>query len=108
ALVGEQVTQVSFIRRVAEDQLRLIGDLLDIAKIEAGRLELNLSDVTLRELFVILRGQLRPLLAGDVELRFDAPPVPIILRTDEDKLMQIVRNLVSNALKFTARGEVVV
>ena len=44
ALVGEQMTQVSFIRRVAEDQLRLIGDLLDIAKIEAGRLELDLTD----------------------------------------------------------------
>src|SRR4051794_2521668 len=108
-LVGEQVTQVSFIRRVAEDQLRLIGDLLDIAKIEAGRLEPTLADVTLGELFVILRGQLRPLLAGgDVELRFDAPPAPITLRTDEDKLMQIVRNLVSNALKFTPHGEVVV
>jgi signal transduction histidine kinase/CheY-like chemotaxis protein len=108
-LVGEQVTQVSFIRRVAEDQLRLIGDLLDIAKIEAGRLDLDLADVTIGELFVVLRGQLRPLLpGGDVELRFDAPSEPVTLRTDEDKLMQIVRNLVSNALKFTPRGEVVV
>ena len=109
ALVGEQMTQVSFIRRVAEDQLRLIGDLLDIAKIEAGRLELNLTDTTVAELFVILRGQLRPLLLGGaVELRFDFPGEPIELRTDEDKLMQIIRNLVSNALKFTPRGEVLV
>jgi signal transduction histidine kinase/CheY-like chemotaxis protein len=108
-LVGEQVTQVAFIRRVAEDQLRLVGDLLDIAKIEAGRLELDLSDLTVAELFVILRGQLRPLLrTEDVELRFDAPSAPITLRSDEDKLMQIMRNLVSNALKFTPRGEVVV
>jgi CheY-like chemotaxis protein/nitrogen-specific signal transduction histidine kinase len=108
-LVGEQVTQVAFIRRVAEDQLRLVGDLLDIAKIEAGRLEVALSDLTVAELFVILRGQLRPLLrTDDVELRFDAPSAPITLRSDEDKLMQIVRNLVSNALKFTRRGEVVV
>jgi signal transduction histidine kinase/CheY-like chemotaxis protein len=109
ALVGEQMTQVSFIRRVAEDQLRLIGDLLDIAKIEAGRLELNLTDTTVAELFVILRGQLRPLLLGGaVELRFDFPGEAIELRTDEDKLMQIIRNLVSNALKFTPRGEVLV
>ncbi len=108
-LVGEQITQVAFIRRVASDQLRLIGDLLDIAKIEAGRLELDLADVTIAELFVILRGQLRPLLLGsDVDLRFDIPSEPIELRTDEDKLMQIVRNLVANALKFTTAGEVVV
>jgi len=100
---------VGFIRRVAEDQLRLVGDLLDIAKIEAGRVELELSDLTVAELFVILRGQLRPLIRGDaVELRFDLPGDELQLRTDEDKLMQILRNLVSNALKFTPRGEVVV
>jgi signal transduction histidine kinase/CheY-like chemotaxis protein len=108
-LVGEQVTQVAFIRRVAEDQLRLVGDLLDIAKIEAGRLELEVSELTVAELFVMLRGQLRPLLGTDeVELRFDAPSAPITLRSDEDKLMQIMRNLISNALKFTPSGEVVV
>src|SRR4051794_10628161 len=108
-LVGEQVTQVAFIRRVAEDQLRLVGDLLDIAKIEAGRLELHLADLSLAELFVILRGQLRPLVrGGEVELRFDCPSAPVVFSTDEGKLTQILRNLVSNALKFTPRGEVIV
>jgi signal transduction histidine kinase/CheY-like chemotaxis protein len=108
-LKGEQATQVGFIRRVAEDQLRLVGDLLDIAKIEAGRLELDLADLSLAELFVILRGQLRPLLRTEaVSLRFDCPSTPVLLRTDEGKLIQILRNLVSNAIKFTKRGEVLV
>ena len=108
-LVGEQMKQVAFIRRVAEDQLQLVGDLLDIAKIEAGRLDVELSDISLAEIVVMLRGQLRPLLQGDdVDLRFDFPSSPTLLRTDEGKLMQILRNLVSNAIKFTTRGEVVV
>ena len=62
ALAASRRPRSAFIRRVAEDQLRLVGDLLDIAKIEAGRLELELEDLALAELFVILRGQLRPLL----------------------------------------------
>jgi signal transduction histidine kinase/CheY-like chemotaxis protein len=108
ALVGEQSTQVAFIRRVAEDQLRLVGDLLDIAKIEAGRLEIELADVALSEIVSMLRGQLRPLLHGGVDLRFDFPRAPVLLHTDEGKLMQVLRNLVSNAIKFTERGEVLV
>jgi signal transduction histidine kinase/CheY-like chemotaxis protein len=109
ALAGEQMTQVSFIRRVAEDQLRLVADLLDIAKIEAGRLELELSDVSLSELLVILRGQLRPLVkAEDVQLRFAFGADAASIRTDEGKLMQVLRNLVSNALRFTVEGEVVI
>jgi signal transduction histidine kinase/CheY-like chemotaxis protein len=104
-----QMTQVGFIRRVAEDQLRLVADLLDIAKIEAGRLELELDDVSLPELVVILRGQLRPLVKAEgVELRFAFPDDAASLRTDEGKLMQILRNLVSNALRFTVEGEVVI
>ena len=109
ALAEEQATQVGFIRRVAHDQLSLVGDLLDIAKIEAGRLDLELEDLALSELFVIMRGQLRPLLKGsDVQLRFDFPATPVTLRTDEGKLIQVLRNLISNAVKFTPHGEVLV
>lgn len=108
-LADEQATQVGFIRRVAQDQLQLVGDLLDIAKIEAGRLEVEPADVALTELLVILRGQLRPLLQStDVQLRFDFPTSPVTLRTDEGKLIQILRNLISNAVKFTPHGEVLV
>lgn len=108
-LAPEQATQVGFIRRVAQDQLQLVGDLLDIAKIEAGRLELELTDVALSELLVILRGQLRPLLQGaEAQLRFDFPLTEVTLRTDEGKLIQVLRNLIANAVKFTPHGEVLV
>lgn len=108
-LAGEQATQVGFIRRVAQDQLQLVGDLLDIAKIEAGRLEVEVTDVGLAELLVILRGQMRPLLQStDVQLRFDFPAAPVTVRTDEAKLIQVLRNLISNAVKFTPHGEVLV
>jgi signal transduction histidine kinase len=108
-LVGEQVMQVGFVRQMAEEQLRVVGDLLDIAKIEAGHLELELADVSVAELFAVLRGQLRPLAAdGAVDLRFDAAPGLPLLHTDEGKLIQVLRNLVSNALKFTPGGHVLV
>jgi CheY-like chemotaxis protein/nitrogen-specific signal transduction histidine kinase len=106
-LSAEQHTQVGYIKRMAEDQLRLIGDLLDIAKIEAGRIVVELTDVSVAELFALLRAQLRPLAAeATVELRFDAEPDLPVLRTDDGKLVQVLRNLVSNALKFTAEGAV--
>ena len=108
-LEAEQVKQVQFIRRMADDQLRLVGDLLDIAKIEAGRVDVEWRMVSVPELFSILRSQLRPLVPdGGTELRFDAVGELPPLRTDEPKLVQVLRNLVTNALKFTPEGEVVV
>ncbi|MGZ6708326.1 MAG: ATP-binding response regulator [Solirubrobacteraceae bacterium] len=109
ALTAEQVTQVGFIRRMAEDQLKLVGDLLDIAKIEAGRVDVELRDVSVAELFTLLRAQMRPLAEErGLELHLTAEPGLPALRTDEGKLLQILRNLISNAVKFTARGTVTV
>jgi signal transduction histidine kinase len=107
-LVGEQLTQVGFVRQMAQEQLRVVGDLLDIAKIEAGHAALEAADVSVPELFTLLRGQLRGLAEGPVALRFDCAPDLPALRTDEGKLVQILRNLVANALKFTPAGEVLV
>jgi signal transduction histidine kinase/CheY-like chemotaxis protein len=107
-LTGEQEKQVSFIKRSAESLFELVNDLLDIAKLEAGRVDVRLSTFTVEELLSGLRGVLKPLQKGDgVELVFDepAPGLPK-LTNDEGKITQIIRNFVANALKFTHKGEV--
>ena len=106
-LTGEQEKQVTYVRKAAEDLTQLVDDLLDIAKIESGKVDVQPVDFSVPDLFSALRGMLRPLLVSDtVQLRFDEPDdIPRML-TDEAKVSQILRNFVSNALKFTERGEV--
>jgi signal transduction histidine kinase len=109
SLTTEQRTQVEYIRRMATDQLQLVGELLDLAKIEAGRIDLELRSLSVPEVFAALRPQLRPLVAGSpVALRFSSEPDLPQLVTDEGKLIQIMRNLIGNAVKYTNEGEVVV
>jgi signal transduction histidine kinase/DNA-binding response OmpR family regulator len=106
-LTAEQEKQLNFIRKAAEDLTQLVDDLLDLAKIEAGKIEVRPVEFTVQNLFSALRGMLRPLLLTEsVSLRFDdASAIPALL-TDEAKVSQILRNFISNALKFTERGEV--
>ena len=108
-LTGEQETQVRFIAKSADDLSELVDDLLDLAKIEAGKTEVRAAQFEAHELFSALRGMLRPLLVTDrVDLVFeDASGLPA-LHTDESKVSQILRNFISNALKFTERGAVTV
>jgi len=106
-LTSEQERQVGYIRRSAESLLELVNDMLDLAKVEAGKAEVRPVRFAVTSLFGALRGALKPLLtSASVELVFeplqDLPP----LYTDEAKVAQILRNLVSNALKFTEQGEV--
>jgi signal transduction histidine kinase/CheY-like chemotaxis protein len=106
-LTPEQERQVGYIRRSAESLLELVNDLLDLAKVEAGKADVRPSAFTVGELFGGLRGALRPLLTSQaVELIFDIPDKVPNLFTDEAKVTQILRNLISNALKFTEQGEV--
>jgi signal transduction histidine kinase/CheY-like chemotaxis protein len=106
-LTPEQERQVGYIRRSAEGLLELVNDLLDLAKVEAGKVDVKPSAFTIGELFGGLRGSLRPLLNSQaVELIFDIPDKVPNLFTDEAKVTQILRNLISNALKFTEEGEV--
>lgn len=105
----EQQRQVSYIRQSAETLTRLVNDLLDLAKVEAGRIDLNPVKIEVAELLSALRGIMKPLLtAPGTELVFRDRSGGAMLYTDEGKLQQILRNLVSNALKYTERGEVVV
>jgi signal transduction histidine kinase/ActR/RegA family two-component response regulator len=106
-LTVEQDKQVSFILRGAEDLSELVNDLLDLAKIEAGKIDIRPSSFAVSDLFSALRGMLRPLLvSASVRLEFDDAAGLPELYTDEAKLSQILRNFISNALKFTDAGEV--
>ncbi|MDF1504459.1 hybrid sensor histidine kinase/response regulator [Roseisolibacter sp. H3M3-2] len=109
ALTPEQERQVSFIRRSAEEMLELVNDLLDLSRIDAGKLRLRPAPFTVDALFALLRGQLRPLAPeGTVELRFEDETGGRVIESDEGKIAQVLRNFATNALKFTERGEVVV
>ena len=106
-LTVEQEKQVNFILRGAEDLSELVNDLLDLAKIEAGKIDVRPSSFAVSDLFSALRGMLRPLLVSEsVRLEFDEADDLPELYTDEAKLSQILRNFISNALKFTDAGEV--
>jgi signal transduction histidine kinase/CheY-like chemotaxis protein len=106
-LTGEQERQVQLIRTSAMQLLELVNDLLDLAKVQAGKIVVRPAEFHVADLFGALRGMLRPLLVSDqVELAIDAPGDLPPLHTDEGKVSQILRNLLSNALKFTERGEV--
>jgi signal transduction histidine kinase/CheY-like chemotaxis protein len=107
-LTAEQDKQVTYIRKAAEDLSELVNDLLDLAKVEAGKVVLRPVDFQVAGLFGALRGMLRPLLAHNpnVALLFADPPAGLTLCTDESKVSQVLRNFISNALKFTERGEV--
>jgi signal transduction histidine kinase/CheY-like chemotaxis protein len=105
-LSDEQSKQIRFIRTSAEELSSLVNDLLDLSKAESGRGALRIERFQASDLFASLRGMLRPLFDGKVELVFDPPPADLELETDHGKLAQILRNLISNALKFTVRGEV--
>jgi signal transduction histidine kinase/DNA-binding response OmpR family regulator len=103
----EQKDEVFYIRKSAQQLADLVDDLLDIAKVEAGKIEVRAAPFEVDALFGALRGMLRPLLANSsLTLTFEDPEgVPPIF-SDESKVSQILRNFISNALKYTERGEV--
>lgn len=104
-----QRQQVGYISSAASELREMVDDLLDLAKIEAGRITISPGWFDLMDLFSALRGMFRPLVEGNqIDLEFVAPPQLPMLFTDDKKLAQILRNYISNALKFTPQGRVVV
>ena len=107
-LTIEQERQIGYVRRSAQTLSELVDDLLDLAKMESGKVALRPTAFTADEALATLRGMMRPVAVNpDVALVFEAAPAELpVFETDEGKVAQVLRNLVSNALKFTARGEV--
>ena len=106
-LSAEQEQQIRFIQRSAKELAEMVDDLLDLAKVEAGRLECKPKVFNVDDLFGALRGMLKPLLSdSSLNLVFETEEELKPLFTDEQKVSQILRNFISNAIKFTPRGEV--
>ena len=99
--------EVYYIRHSAQQLSDIVNDLLDLAKVEAGKIEVRPAPFEVAGLFGALRGMLRPLLVNpSLALVFDEPEDVPLLDTDESKVSQVLRNFISNALKYTERGDV--
>jgi signal transduction histidine kinase len=105
-LSAEQEKQVDLINKSANTLIELVNDLLDLTKVEAGKVDVSVSEFTVDQLFGALRGALKPLVRPGIDLIFSSAPGLPTLSTDEGKIAQILRNLISNAIKFTEAGEI--
>lgn len=107
-LNDHQVKYAHTIHQSGNDLLQLINDILDLAKVEAGKIDLVHGNVCLREISEFAEQQFLPV-ARQKGLEFAAvvdADLPQALYTDEQRVLQIIKNLLSNAFKFTERGEV--
>ncbi|MEO8876133.1 MAG: ATP-binding protein, partial [Polyangiaceae bacterium] len=107
-LTEEQVKFASTIYAAGNDLLTLINDVLDLAKVEAGKLELHAGATSIARLTDTLSRTFNPI-AGERGIAFVVqlePGAPEVIETDAQRLEQILKNLLSNALKFTEKGEV--
>jgi signal transduction histidine kinase len=106
-LTDEQARQVQFIRSAVRELNEMVDDLLDLAKVDAGRVAISADWFETVDLFAALRGMFKPILANsEVTLVFQEFESVPKLYTDDRKLAQILRNFISNALKFTKHGSV--
>lgn len=108
ALRAEQVKFIETIRSSSEFMLRLVENLLDIAKIESGKLELDLERIDLA-ILAERNVALNQVLASrkDIEVRFHGPGEPLEMVADPVKLEQVLNNLIGNAVKFSPSGNAV-
>ena len=107
-LNDKQVEYAKTIHSSGADLLKLINEILDLAKVEAGKIEIHNEDISLADLVETLEHKFHPLIE-EQDLNFQitvANDLPDILHTDRQRLTQILNNLLSNAFKFTSQGEV--
>jgi signal transduction histidine kinase len=106
-LTSEQERQLRFVQGSVRELTEMVDDLLDLAKVEAGRISISPEWFDMVDLFAALRGMFRPIVGSStVSLIFEEPSELPRVYTDDKKLAQILRNFISNALKFTVEGEV--
>jgi signal transduction histidine kinase len=106
-LTAEQRRQLQFVRGSVRELTEMVDDLLDLAKVDAGRISISPEWFDMVDLFSALRGMFKPILGSSaVSLIFEETSGIPRIYTDDKKLSQILRNFISNALKFTPEGEV--
>ena len=106
-LTDEQEKQIRFITGAAEELTAMVDDLLDLARVEAGRVKISPAWFEMVDLFAALRGMFKPILTSEsVSLIFEETDHIPKIYNDDRKVSQILRNFISNALKFTQEGEV--
>ena len=104
---GEQVEFARVIQSSGNGLLGLIDEILDLSKIEAGKMDLEFADVAVNEITDTLNGLFTQVAREKgIEFTIDAKDAPIVIRTDKMRLEQILKNLISNAVKFTSEGSV--
>ena len=108
-LSAEQEKQVTYIRKASSELTEMVNDLLDLAKVESGKTDLRITRIDVAQLLGGVRALMRPLATNEaVKLVFEEPEKSRWIDSDETKVSQILRNLISNALKFTQVGYVTV
>ncbi len=106
-LTSEQTRQVEFIRDSIRELTEMVDDLLELARVDAGRITISPEWFEMVDLFAALRGMFKPIvMSSAISLVFEEPGAIPKIYSDDRRLSQILRNFISNALKFTKEGEV--
>ena len=106
-LTGEQQTEIEMINSAGRHLLSIISDLLDLSRIEAGRVAVDVAEFSAGDLLGEVAGILKPLAdRSGLDLQVHVPDRPVMMVTDRMKVKQILLNLGGNAIKFTAEGSV--
>ncbi|MBT3168864.1 MAG: response regulator [Candidatus Cloacimonetes bacterium] len=108
-LNSDELNYLEVIERNGKSLLALINDILDISKIEAGKLEVNPQKISVKSTIETICENLMPIAEGKgIKLKIDVPQNLPLLESDSERLFHILQNLASNAVKFTQKGEVII